>query len=95
MTLTGDGTGSWTFNRIATPRAHEGLTERGESGLATPPSESELTVGDGERELTTEGVGAKYLARILEEIRMLEERIEESRGWEKRVRELEAKLKAK
>lgn len=96
LTLTGDGTGSWTFSRIATPRAREGLTEgRGESGLATPPSESELTVGDGERELTTEDIGAKHLARVLEEIRVLETRIEESRGWEMRVRELGEKLKAK
>jgi ATP-binding cassette subfamily D (ALD) long-chain fatty acid import protein len=72
------------------------LTEgRGEGGLATPPSESELTVGDGERELTTEDTGAKHLARVLEEIRVLEARIEESRGWEKRVRELGEELKAK
>ncbi|KAG1772010.1 ABC transporter transmembrane region 2-domain-containing protein [Suillus placidus] len=90
LTLTGDGTGSWTFNRIATPR---GLTEgRGESGLATPPSESEPTAGGGERELTTEDT---HLARVLEEIRVLEARIEESYGWEKRVRELGEELKAK
>lgn len=96
LTLTGDGTGSWTFSRIATPRTHEGLTDgRSESGLATPPSESELTVGDGERERTTEDLEAKHLARVLEEIRVLEARIEESRGWEERVRELGEKLKAK
>ncbi|KAG2129302.1 ABC transporter transmembrane region 2-domain-containing protein, partial [Suillus cothurnatus] len=61
LTLTGDGTGSWTFNRIAAPRAQEGLME---------------------------GCGAKYLARVLEEIRVLEAQIEESCVWEKRVREL-------
>ncbi|KAG1811789.1 ABC transporter transmembrane region 2-domain-containing protein [Suillus subaureus] len=99
LTLTGDGTGSWTFSRIATSRAHEGLTEgRDESGLATPPSESESTAGDGERELVaapTEDTGAKYLARVLEEIRVLEARLEESHVWEKRVRELGEELKAK
>lgn len=68
---------------------------RSESGLATPPSESELTVGDGERERTTEDLEAKHLARVLEEIRVLEARLEESRGWEERVRELGEKLKAK
>ncbi|KAG1853612.1 ABC transporter transmembrane region 2-domain-containing protein [Suillus tomentosus] len=92
LTLTGDGTGSWTFSRIATPRAHEG---RGENGLTTPLGESEPIAGDGERELTTEGTGAKYLARVLEEIRVLEARIEESCEWEKRVRELGEELKAK
>ncbi|KAG2151202.1 ABC transporter transmembrane region 2-domain-containing protein [Suillus bovinus] len=92
LTLTGDGTGSWTFNRIAKPQAHEG---RGESGLATPPSESESTSGDGGRALTTEDTGAKYLACVLEEIRVLEARIEESCQWEKRVRELGEELKAK
>ncbi|KAG2032806.1 ABC transporter transmembrane region 2-domain-containing protein [Suillus americanus] len=99
LTLTGDGTGSWSFSRIATPRAQDGLTEEcGESGLATPPSESESTAGDGKRELAathTEDTGAKYLARVLEEIRVLEARIEESRVWEKRVRELGEQLKAK
>ncbi|KAG1862313.1 ABC transporter transmembrane region 2-domain-containing protein [Suillus subluteus] len=99
LTLTGDGTGSWTFSRIATPRAEEGSTEgRGESGLATPPSESESTAGDGEREpaaARTEDTGAKYLARVHEEIRVLEARIEESHVWEKRVRELGEELKAK
>ncbi|KAG1732975.1 P-loop containing nucleoside triphosphate hydrolase protein [Suillus lakei] len=40
-TLTDDGTGSWTFNRIATPRAHEvDGSGCGEGGLVTPPSES-------------------------------------------------------
>ncbi|KAG1818373.1 ABC transporter transmembrane region 2-domain-containing protein [Suillus variegatus] len=92
LTLTGDGTGSWTFSRIATPRAHEG---RGENGLTTPLGESEPIAGDGERELTTEDTGAKYLARVLEEIRVLEARIEESCEWEKRVRELGEELKAK
>jgi ATP-binding cassette subfamily D (ALD) long-chain fatty acid import protein len=70
----------------------------GGSGLATPSSESELTAGDGERELAaarTEDTGAKYLARVLEEIRVLEARIEESCVWEKRVRELAEELKAK
>ncbi|KAG2054261.1 hypothetical protein BDR06DRAFT_1007936 [Suillus hirtellus] len=92
LTLTGDGTGSWTFSRIATPRAHEG---RGENGLTTPLGESEPIAGDGEREVTTEDTGAKYLARVLEEIRVLEARIEESCEWEKRVRELGEELKAK
>ncbi|KAG1893220.1 ABC transporter transmembrane region 2-domain-containing protein [Suillus fuscotomentosus] len=90
LTLTGDGTGSWTFSRIATPRAHEG---RGENRLTTPLGESEPIAGDGERELTTEDTGAKYLARVLEEIRVLEARIEESCEWEKRVRELGEELK--
>lgn len=96
LTLSGDGTGSWTFSRIATPRARDGLMEGGESGLTTPSSES--TAGDGERELAaarTEDTGAKYLARVLEEIRVLEARIEESYVWEKRVRELAEELKAK
>ncbi|KAG1906362.1 ABC transporter transmembrane region 2-domain-containing protein [Suillus fuscotomentosus] len=92
LTLTGDGTGSWTFSRIATPRAHEG---RGENRLTTPLGESEPIAGDGERELTTEDTGAKYLARVLEEIRVLEARIEESCEWEKRVRELGEELKVK
>ncbi|KAG1852253.1 ABC transporter transmembrane region 2-domain-containing protein [Suillus subalutaceus] len=99
LTLTGDGTGSWTFSRIATPRTEEGSTEgRSESGLATPPSESESTAGGGEREpaaARTEDTGAKYLARVHEEIRVLEARIEESHVWEKRVRELGEELKAK
>ncbi|KAG2097053.1 ABC transporter transmembrane region 2-domain-containing protein [Suillus discolor] len=92
LTLTGDGTGSWTFSRIATPRTHEG---RGENGLMIPLGESEPTAGDDEREPTTEDTGAKYLARVLEEIRVLEARIEESCEWEKRVRELGEELKAK
>lgn len=97
LTLTGDGTGSWIFNRIAAPRAQEGLTEgHGENGLATPPSESAPTVR--ESELTTactEDTGARHLAHVLEEIHVLEARIEESCGWEKRVRELDQELKAK
>ncbi|KAG1732981.1 hypothetical protein EDB19DRAFT_1831139 [Suillus lakei] len=96
LTLSGDGTGSWTFSRIATARVQEGDGGRdglmegcGESGLATPPSESERTTA------RTEDTGAKHLARVREEIRVLEARIEESCGWEKRVRELGEALKAK
>ncbi|KIJ57912.1 hypothetical protein HYDPIDRAFT_103628 [Hydnomerulius pinastri MD-312] len=56
LTLTGDGTGSWT--------------ETGEQG----------------------GSGAHDLTRVLEEIRVLEMRLEESKKWEGRVRELEGAL---
>ncbi|KAG2068436.1 hypothetical protein BDR04DRAFT_1232846 [Suillus decipiens] len=96
LTLTGDGTGSWIFSRIATPQAQEGLTEgRGESRLATPHSESAPTVRESELTTCTEDTGAKHLAHVLEEIRVLEAQIEESSGWEKRVSELEKELKAK
>ncbi|KAG1732987.1 ABC transporter transmembrane region 2-domain-containing protein [Suillus lakei] len=96
LTLSGDGTGSWTFSQIATARVQEGDGDRdglmegcGENGLATPPSESERTTA------RTEDTGAKHLARVREEMRVLEARIEESCGWEKRVRELGEALKAK
>ncbi|KAG2124174.1 ABC transporter transmembrane region 2-domain-containing protein [Suillus clintonianus] len=102
LTLTGDGTGSWTFSRIAMPRAQEGdgnesVEGCGENGSAEGHSTSQPVAEDGESEPTaalTEDSGARYLAHVLEEIRVLEARIEESCGWEKRVRELGEALKA-
>ncbi|KAG1729533.1 uncharacterized protein EDB91DRAFT_1339034 [Suillus paluster] len=99
LTLTGDGTGSWTFSRIA---KGSGLgVGRGESdGESTAASESDPTptptpMQNAPTAPHTEDQGAKHLTRVLEEIRVLEVRIEESYGWEKRVRELGEALKAK
>ncbi|OAX39926.1 hypothetical protein K503DRAFT_738490 [Rhizopogon vinicolor AM-OR11-026] len=75
LTLSGDGTGSWTFSRITNaPQAHAHAHAHDDGQEAAP---------------------AEYLTRVLEEIRALEAHIEESHGWEKRVKELGEALKAK
>jgi ATP-binding cassette subfamily D (ALD) long-chain fatty acid import protein len=81
LTLSGDGTGSWTFSRIA--------------NASQTHDEGQETIGESEPTAEHTEESTEHLTRVLEEIHALEARIEESRGWEKRVKELGEALKAK
>lgn len=88
LTLIGDGTGRWTFTSIATfPPEPAADADTG----ATTPSQP-----DGSTCPTTPGgTAAGDLIRVLEEIRMLEGKLEEAKVWETRVRELDEALQVR